>query len=82
MWCYWICPTAWSLNGLLTSQFGDMNKEISILGVQKPVRLFLKDFYGFEEDHLGLVAFVLIAFSVAFASLFAYCIAKFNFQRR
>ncbi|KAK3190018.1 hypothetical protein Dsin_029579 [Dipteronia sinensis] len=82
IWCYWICPTAWSLNGLLTSQYGDMNKEILIFGEQKTVSSFLQHYYGFQNDHLGLVAVVLIAFPVAFASLFAYCIGKLNFQRR
>ncbi|KAK2646936.1 hypothetical protein Ddye_022131 [Dipteronia dyeriana] len=82
IWCYWICPTAWSLNGLLTSQYGDMNKEILIFGEQKTVSSFLQHYYGFQSDHLGIVAAVLIAFPVAFASLFAYCIGKLNFQRR
>ncbi|KAL5782772.1 hypothetical protein ACOSP7_007801 [Xanthoceras sorbifolium] len=36
----------------------------------------------FTHDQLVLVAVVLIAFPVAFASLFAYCIGKLNFQRR
>ncbi|ONI27828.1 hypothetical protein PRUPE_1G106900 [Prunus persica] len=82
VWCYWICPTSWSLNGLLTSQYGDMNKEILIFGERKTVGSFLQDYYGFHHDGLALVAIVLIAFPVAYASLFAYCIGKLNFQRR
>jgi hypothetical protein len=71
VWCYWICPTSWSLNGLLTSQYGDMKKEILIFGELKPVGSFLQDYYGFQHDRLGLVAFVLIAYPVVYASLFA-----------
>lgn len=82
IWCYWICPTSWSLNGLLTSQYGDMNREILIFGEHKTVGSFLHDYYGFHHDRLGLVAAVLIAFPVAFAILFAYCIGKLNYQRR
>ncbi|XP_062143567.1 pleiotropic drug resistance protein 3-like isoform X2 [Alnus glutinosa] len=82
VWCYWICPTSWSLNGLLTSQYGDMKKEILIFGELKPVGSFLQDYYGFQHDRLGLVAFVLIAYPVVYASLFAYCIGKINFQQR
>uniref|UniRef100_A0A5B6Z2Y3 Putative pleiotropic drug resistance protein 3-like n=1 Tax=Davidia involucrata TaxID=16924 RepID=A0A5B6Z2Y3_DAVIN len=82
VWLYWICPTSWSLNGLLTSQYGDVNKEIQIFGELKSIRSFLQEYYGFRHDHLGLVAVVLIAFPVVFASLFAYCIGKLNFQRR
>ncbi|RXH71770.1 hypothetical protein DVH24_025271 [Malus domestica] len=82
IWCYWICPTSWSLNGLLTSQYGDMSKEIVIFEEHKTVGFFLQDYFGFHHDRLGLVALVLIAFPIVFASLFAYCIGKFNFQRR
>lgn len=82
IWCYWICPTSWSLTGLLTSQYGDMKREILIFGEHKTVGSFLHDYYGFHHDRLGLVAAVLIAFPVAFAILFAYCIGKLNYQRR
>lgn len=82
VWCYWICPTAWSLNGLLTSQYGDLDKEILIFGEQKSVGSFLKDYYGFRHDRLSVVAVVLIAYPIIYASLFAYCIGKVNYQRR
>ncbi|KAF5941434.1 hypothetical protein HYC85_019076 [Camellia sinensis] len=82
IWLYWICPTSWSLNGLLTSQYGDLDKKIVIFGELKTVSSFLKEFYGFQYDRLGLVAVVLLAFPVVFASLFAYCISRLNFQRR
>ncbi|KAL1334319.1 hypothetical protein HN51_063249 [Arachis hypogaea] len=82
VWCYWICPTAWSLNGLLTSQYGDMDKEITIFGKKEQVGAFLKDYYGFRHDRLSLAAVVLIAFPIVYASLFAYCIGKMNFQKR
>lgn len=82
VWCFWICPTSWSLNGLLTSQYGDMNKEILIFGEHKTVDSFLQDYYGFHYERLPLVAIVLIAFPIAFAFLFAYFVGKLNFQRR
>ncbi|XP_061995123.1 pleiotropic drug resistance protein 3-like [Rosa rugosa] len=82
IWCYWICPTSWSLNGLLTSQYGDMDKEILIFGEHKTVASFLQDYYGFHHDLLPLVAIALITFPIAFAFLFAYFIGRLNFQRR
>ncbi|TXG71482.1 hypothetical protein EZV62_000061 [Acer yangbiense] len=82
IWSYWICPTSWSLNGLFTSQYGDIDKEIMAFGELKTVGSFLQDYYGFQHDQLSLVAIVLIAFPIAFASLFAYFIGKLNFQRR
>jgi energy-coupling factor transporter ATP-binding protein EcfA2/ABC-type multidrug transport system permease subunit len=82
VWCYWICPTAWSLKGLLTSQYGDMEKEILIFGDKKSVGAFLEDYYGFRHDRLSVVAVVLIAYPIIYASLFAYCIGKINYQKR
>ncbi|KAL0454588.1 UNVERIFIED_CONTAM: Pleiotropic drug resistance protein 3 [Sesamum latifolium] len=82
IWFYYVIPTSWSLNGVLTSQFGDVDKEISVFGQNKTVTAFLRDYFGFRHDMLPLVAFVLILYPIVFASLFAYCIGKLNFQRR
>ncbi|KAL6139108.1 hypothetical protein ACLB2K_064385 [Fragaria x ananassa] len=82
IWLYYLTPSSWSLNGLLTSQYGDINTEIIIFGESKTVSAFLKDYFGFHHDQLALVAVVLIAFPITFASIFAYCIGRLNFQRR
>ncbi|XP_041019937.1 pleiotropic drug resistance protein 3-like [Juglans microcarpa x Juglans regia] len=82
IWLYYLTPTSWSLKGLLTSQYGDINKEIMVFGETKTVAAFLKDYYGFHHDHLPLVAVVLVAFPLVFASLFAYFVGRLNFQRR
>ncbi|XP_020552704.1 pleiotropic drug resistance protein 3-like isoform X2 [Sesamum indicum] len=82
IWFYYVIPTSWSLNGVLTSQFGDIEKEISVFGQNKTVVAFLRDYFGFRHDMLPLVALVLILYPIFFASLFAYCIGKLNFQRR
>ena len=79
---YYLIPTSWSLNGLLTSQYGDINKDIVVFGQTKTVVAFLKEYFGFHHDHLAIVAVVLIAFPISFASLFAYFIGRLNFQRR
>ncbi|XP_057958988.1 pleiotropic drug resistance protein 3-like [Malania oleifera] len=82
VWLYWICPTAWSLNGLLTSQYGDEDRVVTIFGEPKTISAFLEDYYDFRHDRLGLVAVVLIIIPVVFACLFARSIAKLNFQKR
>ncbi|XP_031481916.1 ABC transporter G family member 33-like isoform X5 [Nymphaea colorata] len=82
IWLYWMTPSNWTIRGLFTSQYGDIDKVIDVFGEKKAVSLFLKDYFGFPHDQLGVVAVVLIAYAVAFASLFAYCISKLNFQRR
>ncbi|EEF43177.1 ATP-binding cassette transporter, putative [Ricinus communis] len=55
IWLYYMCPTSWVLNGLLTSQFGDVNKEISAFGENKTVSAFLEDYFGFYHNLLGVV---------------------------
>ncbi|KAM1576824.1 hypothetical protein ACFX15_032561 [Malus domestica] len=82
IWLYYMTPTSWSMNGLLTSQYGDINKEVIVFGETKTVSAFLEDYFGFHHDQLALVAVVLIAFPIAFASIFAFCIGHLNFQRR
>ncbi|CAN6460430.1 unnamed protein product [Victoria cruziana] len=82
IWLYWITPTNWTLRGLFTSQYGDMQKHILVFGKSQSVSSFLKDYFGFQRDQLGAVAAVLLAYPVVLAVLFTYCISKLNFQRR
>ncbi|KAH9779207.1 hypothetical protein WN944_014373 [Citrus x changshan-huyou] len=82
IWAYYLCPTSWVLNGMLSSQYGDIDKEISAFGETKTVSGFLDDYFGFNHDLLGVVGIVLLIFPIVFASLFAYFIGKLNFQRR
>ncbi|KAM3752301.1 hypothetical protein ACB098_03G007200 [Castanea mollissima] len=82
IWMYYLTPTSWSLNGMLTSQYGDINKKIVVFGETKTVVAFLEDYFGFHHDQLAIVAVVLIAFPIVFASLFSYFIRQLKFQRR
>ncbi|XP_060969402.1 pleiotropic drug resistance protein 3 [Cannabis sativa] len=82
LWLYYLCPSSWALNGMLTSQYGDLEKEISAFGERTTVSAFLEDYFGYQHSFLGVVAVVLILFPLLFASLFAYFIGKLNFQRR
>jgi hypothetical protein len=82
IWFYWICPAAWSLQGFITSQYGDIEKEIIVFGEQKAINAFLESYYGYHHHLLGVIASVLVAVPLVFATGFAYAIAKLNFQRR
>ncbi|KAJ4823602.1 drug-responsive transcription factor pdr3 [Turnera subulata] len=82
LWLYYLCPTSWALNIMLTSQYGDINKEISVFGETNTVSAFLGDYLGFHQNFLGVTAAVLLIFPIFFASLFAYFIGRLNFQRR
>ncbi|KAL9264841.1 Pleiotropic drug resistance protein 1-like protein [Drosera capensis] len=79
-WYYWICPVAWTLNGLVTSQFGDVQHVLTDQNMS--VAKFIHSYFGFRHDFLGGVAAVILAFDVLFAFIFAFSIKVFNFQRR
>ncbi|MCD7449972.1 drug-responsive transcription factor pdr3 [Datura stramonium] len=82
IWFYYLIPTSWTLNGMLTSQYGDVDTQITVFGEKKTVAAFLRDYFGFHHNQLPIVAVVLIAYPLVFASLFAFFIGKLNFQRR
>ncbi|MBA0741426.1 hypothetical protein Gogos_014580 [Gossypium gossypioides] len=82
VWGYWISPSSWSLKGLLTSQYGDIEEEIMAFGEQKTLNTFLDSQYEYKHRDLPIIAVVLLAFPLVFASVFTYGIAKLNYQRR
>ena len=57
-WYYWICPVSWTLYGMITSQFGDVEDMLTdrnVTAVQ-----YLDYFYGFKHDFQGIVAAVVV----------------------
>ncbi|PRQ25688.1 putative pleiotropic drug resistance protein PDR/CDR [Rosa chinensis] len=78
-WYYWACPMAWSLYGLATSQFGDLQNELE---TGETVEQFMRTYFGFKHEFLGVVAAVVAGFAVLFAFVFAFSIKMLNFQRR
>ncbi|KAJ0078961.1 hypothetical protein Patl1_23921 [Pistacia atlantica] len=81
VWFYYLMPTSWTINGMLTSQYGDTDENSCIQQVKK-VAAFLKDYFGFHHDHLALSAVALAIYPIAFALLFAYFVRRLNFQHR
>ncbi|XP_044495115.1 ABC transporter G family member 35-like [Mangifera indica] len=84
VWYYWICPVAWTVYGLIVSQYGDVEDPIQVPGMdtRPSVKWYIKDHFGFDADFMGAVAGVLVGFAVFFAFMFAYCIKTLNFQTR
>ncbi|MCO5565028.1 hypothetical protein L7F22_018698 [Adiantum nelumboides] len=86
-WYYWLCPTAWTVNGLITSQYADVQTLIEVtlptgeIGNQR-VSEYLNTTFGFHKGFLGEVAAVLIIFPLFFALVFTLCVRALNFQRR
>lgn len=78
-WYSWACPVAWTLYGLVASQFGDYTYKMDN---EETVQDFIRRFFGFRHDFLGVVAVAVVGFTVLFAFVFAFSIRVFNFQRR
>jgi len=82
-WYYWACPVAWTLYGLVVSQFGDLDSEMTLVdGSKQPVKQFVKDYFGFHHDFLGEVAAAVVGFCVLFGFVFALGVKYLNFQHR
>ncbi|KAM7459437.1 hypothetical protein LguiA_036431 [Lonicera macranthoides] len=83
-WYYWANPIAWSLYGLLTSQYGDMNELVKLAdGVQSvPAKKLLEDQFGYRHDFLDAAGIAVVGFCLVFAVTFAFAMKSFNFQRR
>jgi ABC-type multidrug transport system ATPase subunit/ABC-type multidrug transport system permease subunit len=83
VWYYWLCPVAWTVYGLIVSQYGDVEDFITVPGQSdQQVRPFIKDYFGYDPDFMGVVAAVLAGFTVFFAFTYAYSIRTLNFQQR
>ncbi|CAI9094454.1 OLC1v1030198C1 [Oldenlandia corymbosa var. corymbosa] len=78
-WYYYICPVSWTLYGLLTSQFGDIQEELES---NETVEQFLRSYFGYRREFLGYVALIITGFAVLFAFIFAFSIRQFNYQKR
>ncbi|KAJ8644662.1 hypothetical protein MRB53_006410 [Persea americana] len=79
-WYYWACPVSWTLYGLVTSQFGDVHETLTDTG--ETVAAFVRSYFGFKHDFLGVVAAAVVGFSLLFAFVFALSIKVLNFQKR
>lgn len=82
-WYYWANPVAWSLYGLLTSQYGGDDNLVKLSnGSSQAIRVVLKDVFGYRHDFLCVAATMVPGFCIFFAFIFAFAIKSFNFQRR
>ncbi|XP_050230912.1 ABC transporter G family member 29-like [Mercurialis annua] len=84
VWYYWICPVAWTVYGLIVSQYRDVEDTIKAPGIvpDPTIKWYIQEHFGYDPDFMGPVAGVLIAFTIFFAFMFAFCIRFLNFQTR
>uniref|UniRef100_A0A166EKZ9 ABC transporter domain-containing protein n=1 Tax=Daucus carota subsp. sativus TaxID=79200 RepID=A0A166EKZ9_DAUCS len=80
-WYVWLCPVAYTLYGLIASQFGDIDDK-TLSDTDQTVQNFIEDYFGFHHDKVWAVALAVVGFTFLFAFTFAFSIRAFNFQRR
>jgi ABC-type multidrug transport system permease subunit len=82
-WYYYISPVAWTIYGLVASQLGDVDTNITASGYDKiTVKDYLRSYFDFKHSMVGVCAAVLIGFICLFWLVFASTIKFLNFQRR
>lgn len=87
LWFHYLCPLSWTLRGILTSQFGDVEDIIEGPGFKGSVKQYLSVSLGYDETINGvssvlISAIVLVFFTMLFFGCFAFSVKVFNFQRR
>lgn len=75
---------AWSLYGLVASQYGDSETLVKLSdGVQMlSTKVLLRNVFGYRHDFIGIAGVMVVGFCLLFAVIFAFAIKSFNFQRR
>ncbi|KAG5008694.1 hypothetical protein JHK87_017209 [Glycine soja] len=53
-WFYRICPVAWTIYGLVASQFGDITNVMK--SENESVQEFIRSYFGFKHDFIGVCA--------------------------
>ncbi|TYG66725.1 hypothetical protein ES288_D05G023600v1 [Gossypium darwinii] len=83
-WYYWANPIAWSLYGLVVSQYADDERAVKLSdGVHSmPTRQLLEQVFGYRHDFLVIAALMVAFFVIFFGVIYAFAIKAFNFQRR
>ncbi|GMI89171.1 pleiotropic drug resistance 12, ATP-binding cassette G40, PLEIOTROPIC DRUG RESISTANCE 12 [Hibiscus trionum] len=78
-WYYWACPISWTLYGLIAAQYGDIKEKFD---TGETVEDFVRNYFDFRTEFLGIVATVVVGICVLFGCIFAFSIKAFNFQKR
>ncbi|PNT75620.1 ABC transporter G family member 36 isoform X4 [Brachypodium distachyon] len=81
-WYYWLCPVAWSLYGMVVSQYGDVDDPLYDGVTATTVAGFVSDYFGFEHNSLMVIGVIVVAFGLLFAFLFGLAIMKLDFHRK
>ncbi|GKV36629.1 hypothetical protein SLEP1_g44737 [Rubroshorea leprosula] len=66
IWYYWFCPVAWTVYGLIISQYGDVEQTIKVprYTIEPSIRSYIKSHFRYDPNFMRPVAGVLIGFTV------------------
>ena len=82
-WYYYLNPFAYSLEGIVLSQLGDIDALVALPdGGSVSVKEALAVTFGYHYSFLGYVVLIMIGFSLCFAVTGLICLHKFKFQSR
>ena len=65
--------------GLIASQYGDIKDKFES---GETVEQFVRNYFDFRDEFVGVVAIVVVGICVLFGFIFAFSIKVFNFQKR
>ncbi|XP_045820317.1 ABC transporter G family member 31-like [Trifolium pratense] len=87
LWFHYLCPVSWTLRGIITSQFGDVQDIIEGPGFKGTVKQYISVSLGYDDTINGvsavwISAFVLVGFVIFFFGSFAISVKVLNFQKR
>nr|XP_027190419.1 ABC transporter G family member 31 [Cicer arietinum] len=87
LWFHYLCPITWTLRGIITSQFGDVQDIIVGPGFKGTVKEYISLTLGFDDTINGvsgvlMSAIVLVCFCIFFFGSFAISVKVLNFQSR
>lgn len=83
IWYYWFCPVAYSVYGLIASQYGDVSSTMNVFGAaDSTVKDYLRQQFGFRHDFLKVVGPIVALWPLLFGGVFIFAIKYLNFQRR
>ncbi|XP_074327306.1 ABC transporter G family member 29-like [Apium graveolens] len=84
LWYYYICPVAWTVYGLIVSQFGNVEDTIKVPGVtpDPTIKSYIEAQFGYDPEFMVPVGTIIVGFTVFFACMYALCLRTLNFQTR
>ena len=82
-WYYYINPFAYSLQGIVLSQLGDVEDQVALPdGTTVSVRDALAAVFGYHYSFLGYNVLIMIGFCAAFAIAGLVCLQTLNLKSR